>query len=103
MPTHAKIFKSLGDIYASQGNLAEALSLYTTAQTIEKQYWKPLDVASMQLRIRNVYWKEGRLSKALNSYENAYLLQVSYLEEPHLQMGYVLHNIFSSYDVIWMT
>jgi len=35
MLTHAKIFKSMGDIYASQGNLAEALSLYTLCKQLK--------------------------------------------------------------------
>jgi tetratricopeptide (TPR) repeat protein len=112
-----KIFRAMGDIHLEQENWEEALSAYNYAQSlietkVEKQPWQTchlvldLLMSSIQLRIGNLYCKQGFLSDALCAYNKARDLQLSCqakqieLQDDESrtslilrQLSYTLHNI----------
>jgi tetratricopeptide (TPR) repeat protein len=62
---------NIGNVYSTQGKLAEALKSYQAALAIHKQIGNPLGEASVLGNIGIVYSTQGKLEEALESYQAA--------------------------------
>ena len=62
---------NIGNVYANQGKLEEALKSYQQALEIDKQIGNPLGEAAALCNIGSVYFQQGKLEEALKPYQQA--------------------------------
>jgi len=91
----AYAFQIIGNIYADQGNYAEALAFFSKALTIRQEINDKLGIASSLNNMGLINWKQGLYVKALDYYFKALPIAEEMKRKP------LMANLYNNIGIIY--